>query len=418
MCNLPDNPHIPGHCPTRLKDIGVDLVVEELKAKMRGNIAVVGCGHVGLPLLGFLVSKNVRAFGIDIVPPKNNDFGRVLNLPFKEDGLEDLLKKYVVEVVDYQSANELDIAIITVGTPIDKNHNPDTSQIRAALKSLVNHNLINDKTLIIMRSTLFPGACEWIQNILKTEHNIHPDIAFAPERIAEGYALKEIYEIPQPIGGLDKRSLKRATEFFTPLVKEIIPMSSTRATEFVKLFSNGFRYVNFALANEFAMKADEMDVNYEEIRNAVNHNYSRGGLAKAALNVGGYCLAKDWCLLDHKSTVPSIVKKAYEVAEKTPVYYANKFKDEITSRNVGILGLAFKPGSDNSTDSLSHKMIKMCEQYNAEKIFVHDPHIKHDKYNTSLDVLMNNADIVFVMTEHPEFSNIAPINKFQIMVRL
>lgn len=391
---------------------------------------VVGCGHVGLPLLAYLRSRGMSACGVDIKHPNGYEFwGRVTKSPFKEEGLQELLNLFVVNVWPYEEFPKFsdqwrseswvpDNIIITVGTPIDKNHNPDTSQIKSALDSLVKNGLLTSKVLLILRSTLFPGATNWIRHLLKTEYELEPDIAFAPERIAEGHSLKEIWSIPQVIGADSTTELQRAISFFEPLVKEVLPMSSTVSAEFVKLFSNGYRYVNFALANEFAMKCDEAGVSYSEVQNAVNHNYVRGGLAKAALNVGGYCLAKDWCLMSHKSTVPSIVEKAYEVAAKTPVYSATKYKDDIEMGTVGILGLAFKPGSDNPVDSLSYKMIKLVEQLGAFKIYTHDPYIMHPKYGTDLETVLTRTTILFVMTEHECYKDIKPLNEYQKIIRL
>ena len=387
---------------------------------MNEQVAVIGCGRVGLPLVSYLVSKNIQAIGIDIVPPKNNQWGVIRNSPFKEEGLQELLDKHLVEVYNYEqlAANHFepfDIIIITVGTPIDKNHNPDMSQLKSCLNSLLEHRLINKDTLVILRSTVFPGCTEWVADYLAT-HDIECDIAFAPERIAEGVSLKEIYSLPQPIGGISKKARDRAIDFFAPLIKEVVPMSSTKAAEMVKLCSNNYRYVNFALANELAIRCDELGIDYNEVREAVNHNYPRGGIAKASLNLGGPCLNKDWAILDYTSFVPSVVKKAYEVAEKTPTYFLNKYKNQIKYSNVGILGLAFKPESDNKTDSLSYKMIHMCESLNA-KVMIHDPYIQHT-YSKSIDDILKFCKIIFVMTNHSVYKDLQPLYEWQKIVRL
>lgn len=383
------------------------------------SIGVCGIGRVGLPLLASIIKNGGAAIGIDIRPEV---LGYIREAPFKEEGLQEILNKHFVWVYNYDNIvvnKPLEIVIITVGTPIDKNHNPSRKQIESCIKSLIGNKIIDGTTLIILRSTVFPGATRWLTNHIKTNYGFYPRIVFAPERIAEGIAIKEIKGLPQPIGALNNQDLQEAATFFKKYVcDEVILMDSPEEAELVKLFSNAYRYVNFALANEFAMISQMYGASYDKVRNAVNYNYPRAiqkGIPKASLNVAGYCLSKDWCLLTQKSTIPSVVSRAYEVAEKTPIYYLNLLRDAILpgTTKIGVLGLTFKPESDNPNDSLSFKVIKILEEWGA-KIMTHDPYYKKDKYWTELNEVVQKADIIIVVTEHSCYKDIKGGNVFRI----
>lgn len=386
------------------------------------KVMVVGCGRIGSPLLTWLAHRNQteNCFdainGIDVNPEITD---RPVTARFNEIGWRDILNnlKYRPWILTYDSAQSFgtqDVVIVTCGTPVDNNQNPNTDQLTTSIQNLLRRNIINENTLVILRSTLFPGGTKWLRNHIYEKYDIKLKIIMAPERIAEGYTFAEIDKVPQIIGIDDEGSdeataalTERAKDFFQKFgSSEMIILDSHKggstAAELAKLMCNTWRYVQFSTANEFAIIADELNVEYDFIREACNKGYWRAGIPKAGLNVGGPCLGKDAKILSAFTKNATITESAYSVAEKTPIYFLNK--EDVKGKTVGVLGLAFKRNSDNKVNSLSYKLIKHLEIRETSSIKVHDPVIKH-RYSASLeDVIACN--IVFVMTEHNEYSNI------------
>jgi len=388
------------------------------------KVLVCGCGRIGSPLLTWLAYQNViipgcfeSVAGVDVDPAIIN---KPLSPRFKEEGWSDLLKKINDAgvprpiIFPYDVAAKLgrqDTVIITCGTPLDKNLNPDTSQLTSAITSLIQNGLVDSETLIILRSTIFPGGTRWLTRFIREEFNFYPKMVMAPERIAEGYTFKEMDRIPQIIGSDNPQALTEAIDFFQKKFGSIsiIPLTTpdggTVAAELAKLMCNTWRYIGFTAANEFAMIADEMGADFNAVRNACNKDYWRCYIPKAALNVGGPCLGKDAQILGAYSRNAELTLAAWNVAEKTAMYFLKKHERKIRNSTVGVLGLAFKANSDNPMNSLSYKLLKHLEIIGAPKIMVHDPQILH-KYSAPLEDVIKESDIIFVMTEHKEYEDI------------
>lgn len=375
------------------------------------SVLVCGCGRIGSPLLTFLASKGFNAAGVDV---DDSIIGPV-TARFKEEGWQEILDELETPPVIY-SYNDLkvqdkkyDVVIITCGTPVDNNQNPDTSQLTACADSLVRVGVIGPETLVILRSTIFPGGTRWLQRYVSDKFGLNWNMIFCPERIAEGYTFKELEGLPQIIAGDTFKAITMAEEFFNKFTKELQVLrpseGGTRAGELAKLMCNVWRYIIFATANEFSMICDNNDADFNAVRRAVNYNYSRANIPLAALNLGGPCLGKDAKILSAFSEIDEITESAYKVAEKTCIHYIDKYRSEIPHMNVGVLGLAFKSGSDNNMNSLSYKAIKHLEILGAKNIKTYDPNIQHKKYHSELGDVMK-CDLVVVMTEHPEFKDL------------
>lgn len=392
------------------------------------RVLVCGCGRIGSPMLAWLAHYNrnndaVELAGVDV----DKSIQGPLEPRFKEQGWEEIHSDLVSadKVPPILSYNELhypfDVVLITCGTPIDRNQNPDTTQVFAAIDSLVSSGAITDDTLLVMRSTLFPGCTRLIRKRLRVSYNLFPAIVMAPERIAEGFTFAEIDQIPQIIGGDESRDIERASYFFQKIFgsKQINFLNpedgGSAGAELAKLFCNTFRYVNFGLGNEFAIICDENEVDYNAVRNACNTHYWRSNIAGAALNLGGPCLGKDAKTLAAFTTKAKITEAAYDVAEKTVLHYINKHKHTIRNANiVGVLGLAFKRNSDNPMNSLSYKLINTLEILGVN-VLVHDPEIPHHLGSTLEAVAA--LPVVFVMTEHDEYKELL-FGEDQVVVRL
>lgn len=372
----------------------------------KSTVSVIGIGRVGLPFALYIAEKGNKVFGLGRNESKIEKIKKG-EMPFKEEG-KDLLRKHVnknfIPTTSYDFIKSSDVIILTLGTPIDANMNPVLDQINEAIiKSLP---FLKKGQLIILRSTVSPKTTEYVKDKieLSTKFKVGKDIflAYCPERIAEGFAISETKTIPQIIGGIDSVSTKKAVKFFTDLKIKCIPTDSTSA-ELAKLFTNMYRYINFAISNEFMVIAQNYNRNIQEIVNLVNYGYKRSGLALPGLSAGP-CLFKDGFFLINDNPYLDLITASWKVNESLPLFLIQQLKKETSLKNkkVLILGLAFKPDVDDTRESLSFKLIKALEREHA-RVMLHDPYIKEypkREIEKDLDKALLEADILIIATKH------------------
>ncbi len=381
--------------------------------KQKYDLAVIGaCGHVGLPLSISFANEGLKVMGIDI----NEDsikLAKNKQMPFKEEGAQELLEK-VVDSKRLRFSNDSSNVsyakhiIIIPGTAVDENLCTDLSHLEKVVNNLM-PNLQDDQT-IILRSTLAPRTTDYIRTYIekKTNFKICKDLylTFAPERIAEGYAIKELKELPQIVGAYDDVGFENTKKLFSRFTDKIIRTTPLEA-ELTKLFTNSWRYARFALANEYAIIADSLGANIYTILDAVNYDYPRAKIPKPGL-AKGPCLGKDtWLLLNGVpayGSLNSVIASAYSVNESMPAFMINKAKDHIgdlSGKKIAVLGLTFKRDSDDKRDSLSQKLIRMLKNEFAE-IKMHDPFVAQG----NIAEIVKDANAVFITVNHSEYDNL------------
>jgi len=213
-------------------------------------------------------------------------------MPFIEYGSEPLLKKTIDNgnLVVSDALSEISHAkfiIITIGTPLDQYLNP---KIRAFLEFIDGlRKYVSQEQTIIIRSTIYPKTCE---QSLKLFGKGDWKIAYCPERIVQGYAIKELKELPQIVSGLSESATKEAAELFELISPKVI-ITSVREAELIKLFSNAWRYIQFATANQFYMISNDFDVDYDKVKMSMVDGYERAVQLPGAGFAAGPCLLKD-----------------------------------------------------------------------------------------------------------------------------
>lgn len=366
---------------------------------------VGGCGHVGLPLgIAFAdQSKKVVLFDIN---NKSIDKVNKAEMPFKENGASKKLKKVIKNgnLVATDSADEISKSknvILVIGTPVDEHLNPKVKDIINALKEIQDY--LKDDQLLIMRSTLYPGVTDKAQAYLR-KNGKKTIVAFCPERIVEGHALTELYELPQIVAGCSSQATKRATELFKVLTKKIIVTKPVEA-ELAKLFTNTWRYINFAISNQFYMIANSHGLDFYNIYTAMTDDYPRlKSFAKAGL-AAGPCLFKDTMQLSSFSGNNFFLgHSAMLVNEGLPdfIVYSLKQKVDLSDKTVGILGMAFKANNDDPRESLSYKLKKKLE-VEANEVLCNDPYIEDPRF-VDIKTIKNKADIIVVATPHSVYA--------------
>jgi UDP-N-acetyl-D-mannosaminuronic acid dehydrogenase len=321
---------------------------------MSEGMAVVGLGRVGLPFSVAFASRGLRVVGVDRDPKLLELLRRGLP-PFREEGLEELLAKVLSEgrftvTGEIREAVEgAETVVITVGTPLGQDLVPDLTPLYQVVEGLSRSPLKGK--LIVLRSTVPPGTTENVGRILAEKTGLEPGrdfhLAYCPERILEGRALEELRTLPEIVGGWNEESSERAARLFRLLnpSKKILKVSP-RVAELAKLFTNIYRYVNFALANQLALVAEHYGVDaYEAIRVA-NEDYPRSRIPLPG-PAGGPCLYKDGYMLNYTPFI-DFIKSAWHLNESIPLHLLSRMKERVGSlfgKKVALLGLAVSGGN-------------------------------------------------------------------------
>jgi|TARA_B100000959_G_C14922339_1_gene600056 UDP-N-acetyl-D-mannosaminuronic acid dehydrogenase len=372
---------------------------------------VGGAGHIGLPLGLLLKSKNKRVVLYD----KNTKIINKINsgiMPFIEKGANKLLKKNKEKIFatnNIKYIKNVKIVIVCIGTPITNNLKPNFKYFFRLFEELKSH--LNKDQVIIIRSSIYPGSCRKIINILgkKFKH-----ISYCPERVVQGLAIKELPKLPQIVSGLSKKSIFVSKKLFKLICKKIIVTTILEA-ELIKLFSNAWRYINFSISNEFYMICKNLNINYSQLRKIMINGYSRNKDMPLAGFAAGPCLFKDTIQLSAFLKNNFILgKTATLINENLPNFILKKLKEEYKSKlkykTIGVLGLAFKADIDDARDSLSIKLIKLIKK-NKLKVVFSDEYIKHPE-GISKKNLVKFADIIIIATPHKAYNKIKfPKNK-------
>ncbi len=381
---------------------------EPREIQNRQVVAVVGSGRVGLPLALFIAEKGHTVYGLDIDQNKINLVSKG-KMPFLEEGAPELLKKHLnkkfIPSTDFSNIAKAKVIILTLGTPVDENMNPSLVQIDKALETASQY--FKNNQLLVLRSTVSPGTTSYVKSFInglskfKVGTNFY--LAFCPERIAEGKSLKEMAEIPQIVGGVDRQSTQKAADFFLGLGIKV-NRSDDVSAELAKLFTNMYRYINFGISNEFMILAGNYNRDIYKIVDLVNKDYKRGGLALPGLT-GGPCLFKDGFFLISDVPFADLIATSWKINESIPLFLINKVRQrrKLEGKKAVVLGLAFKADIDDIRESLAFKVKKALERERAA-VYLHDPYISG--YQSNLDEVLKDADFVFVATNHSYYKKL------------
>lgn len=373
------------------------------------SVCVVGgCGHVGLPLALALARSGLStvAFDIDDLAVTSVNSGQ---MPFEEPKapkmlVEELASGRFRASIDKTEVAKADVVIVVIGTPVDEHLNPDPLAVPDAVDQLVDS--LRDDQLLILRSTVYPGVTELVAERLRTS-GLSTRLAFCPERIAEGKAFDELYELPQIVSGTTSEAVERASALFGRLTENIV-VTSPEEAELAKLFTNAWRYVKFAAANQFFMIANEHGIDFEKVRYAITHEYPRASDMPGAGFAAGPCLFKDTMQLAAFNNNNFFLGHAsMMVNEGLPLYLVERLERryDLSDMAVGILGMAFKANSDDIRSSLSYKL-KRILRFKAREVFCADPLVTIDDDLVSQGELWERSDLVIIGAPHPQYQDL------------
>jgi len=233
------------------------------------------------------------------------------------------------------------------------------------------------------------------------------DVVFCPERIAEGRAMIELHTLPQIVSGRTDWAADRAEKLFRNLTDQVVRLLPEEA-ELAKLFTNTWRYIKFAIANQCYMIANDFDVDFERVRSALALEYPRAADFPGAGFAAGPCLLKDTMQLAAFNNHNFVLgHAAMMVNEGLPHYIVSRIerKYDLSSSVVGVLGMAFKAESDDIRSSLSYKL-KRILRFKSRGVLCTDPYVRNDLDLVGLDEVLRRADLLVIGTPHRAYASL------------
>ncbi|MCK4895296.1 MAG: nucleotide sugar dehydrogenase [Candidatus Heimdallarchaeota archaeon] len=411
--------------------------LEEAQQKLSNKqlkVAVIGQGKMGLPISVILLNTGYTVVGVDInqeLVDKINEGVKVLP---EEPGVDDGIKlgieqgKYICSTDLQESIAEADILLIIIPLILDDDKNPHLEHGIELMKNI--GTSLTEGQLVITETTLPIGTTNGIfKPILEKESGLTVGkdfgLGFSPERTYSGRVILDVVEnYPKIVGGTNKKTTDRMASFYeTFALKGTIMMSSTTAAEAVKVFKGAYRDVNIAIANELAKIADAMELDFYEIREAINSE-PEANILKTGAGVGGHCIpvyphfliknAKD------KGIDAKLISSGREVNTKMPDYIVSKLESslkqlgkKIEDSKIVLLGLAYRGNVKEHRYSPSLDVIKLLKDRKSV-ITLNDPLYTSGEINEITDVSfqkdslhsITNADAIILLTDHHQYKSL------------
>ena len=371
-------------------------------------VVVGGCGHVGLPLAIILASKSLKVVAFDtnvqVVARVNSG-----EMPFDEPGALDVLTN-VLTTKAFSASSDKNVVstaehvVVVIGTPVDEHLNPDPEAVPNAVISLL--DVLKDGQHLVLRSTVYPGVTKLVEKVIASSGK-KIDVSFCPERIAEGKAVEELIALPQIISARTPAAVERAKNLFSCLTQNMIVVSPEEA-ELAKLFTNTWRYIKFAAANQLYTIANDFGVDFERVRHAITHDYPRAADMPGAGFAAGPCLFKDTMqLAAFNNNNFTLGHSSMMINEGLPLYLVSRIEKnyDLSKMTVGILGMAFKAESDDIRSSLSYKL-KRILRFKAESVLCADSLVHDDASLVSEDELLKQVDLVVIGAPHRRYASL------------
>jgi UDP-N-acetyl-D-mannosaminuronic acid dehydrogenase len=370
-------------------------------------VVIGGGGHVGLPLSIALADRGSRVviYDLDERAVDTINSGR---LPFLEPGAEEPLRRALDAGTLHATSDAAAVAtaetlVVVIGTPVDEHLNPDPNAITRALANCQEY--FRDGQLLVLRSTVYPGVTALVERFI-AGLGLSIDVAFCPERIAEHKAMEELFTLPQIVSSHSADGRRRAAALFGTLTDTIVDLEPEEA-ELAKLFTNTWRYIKFAAANQFYMMANDRGLDFERIRQGIMQDYSRAADLPGAGFAAGPCLLKDTMQLAAFSDNNfGLGHSAMLVNEGLPLYLVTQLEKhgDLSNKTVGILGMAFKGGSDDIRSSLAYKLRRVL-RFKAREVLATDPLVRPstDDSLLPLDEVLSRADLLIIAAPHREY---------------
>jgi UDP-N-acetyl-D-mannosaminuronic acid dehydrogenase len=377
-----------------------------VKPSFKMDVAVIGGGgHVGLPLALSFADRGLQTLIYDTNRAVVETI-RGGRMPFNEEGAQEMLERVLEKKALHVEDRPDGIAhckhiVLIIGTPVDEHLNPTFNAIHRAIEGCL--PFLRDGQVVVLRSTVYPGITEHIQRFLR-DKGLAIEVAFCPERVAQGYSLREFRELPQIVSAFNHDTLAAVRELFGDV--EYVEMAPMEA-ELCKLMTNAWRYLQFATVNQFFMIASQHGLDFNRILKGCRHKYPRMAGMPGPGFAAGPCLVKDTMQLAAFSSNNFVLgHAAMLVNEGLPAHVVSLAKRDVSLRDatVGILGMAFKAECDDHRDSLAYKLKKLL-MLEAKQVLCSDPYVRDPSF-VPVEKVLAEASIVFVGAPHKAYKKL------------
>ena len=372
------------------------------------KVAIIGQGYVGLTISAF-ASKDYQVVGFDnskkIVEQLNQGISHI-------EGVNSQDIKAAMSAGKYRATSNasdiarVDIVVIAVPTPLDKDRKPDLTFIESACKTIAEN--ISHPVLIINESTSFPGT---IRNFIKplieklSANKMEHLYAISPERVDPGRVDWDQKNTPRLYAGLTPEASKKTRDFYSTFCDNLVEVSSPEVAEAAKLFENTFRQVNIALVNEFAQIAHALGISVHETLEAANTKPYGFMKFSPSAGVGGHCIPVDPSYLAHVAEglgVPAtFIERANEVNLEMPKYVVARVMADnggsLVGKSVQVIGVAYKPNVADTRETPAELVITELERQGA-KVTWHD--LVVGNWHGQESSALGGSEIAIVVTLH------------------
>lgn len=371
----------------------------------RHSVLIVGgCGHVGLPF-GIVLARAGADVALYDTDRDRADRVRRGSMPFLEYGAQPLLEETLgrtLHVVD--EPVEAEYVVITIGTPVDHYLNPRYKPLFDLVEAL--EPQLRGSENLVLRSTIFPGTTRELTRHLAAL-DLPVRLTYCPERIAQGYAITELDRLPQIVAGFSDEAINAALDLFHHVTDRTLVVGVEEA-ELAKLFLNAWRYIQFAIANQFYMIAEEHGADFGRVRHAMTWGYERADQFPSPGFTAGPCLLKDTLQLSAlEGNRFQLGHAAMLVNEGLANFIVDRLRTEfdLAEKTVGVLGMAFKANSDDTRDSLAFKLRKLL-RFHGARVLASDPFVSDPEF-VAAEELIRDSDIVVLAAPHDAYRDLS-----------
>jgi UDP-N-acetyl-D-glucosamine dehydrogenase len=417
------------------------------------RVGIIGCGYVGLPLALRFADVGQRVTGFD------TDAAKITKLNAGQSYIQhisaDKIKQHVAAkrfdaTTDFTRLREMDAVLICVPTPLDERREPDLSYVEKTAQAIAPH--LQRGQLIVLESTTYPGTTEELVLPILEKGGLHCPLArgagsetaatdfylaFSPEREDPGNKQFGLAQIPKVVGGINPASGRAAVALYAQIVSKVVPVSSTRAAEMVKLLENIFRCVNIALVNELKQLSLRMDLDiWEVIDSAATKPFGFMPFYPGP-GLGGHCIPVDPYYLSWKAREYDFATRFIELAGEinTAMPYnvvdalasaLNSHEKSVKGSKILLLGVAYKKDVDDLRESPSLKLLELLSARGAVLDY-NDPYfpalhkMRHYDFSNMKSVQLSpqslaSYDCVLIATDHSSYDYQAIVRDSKLVV--
>lgn len=402
------------------------------------SIGVIGLGYVGLPLASEFAQVGIKVLGFDVnskrVQDLNQGVSHIQDVPTKL--VSELVHKSLFSATDdFGRLGEVDVIIICVPTPLSRSQDPDMSYIESAVTAI--KKTLRKDQLIILESTTYPGTTEELVLPLLSETGLVVGkdfyLAFSPERVDPGNLQFQTRNTPKVVGGISENCLHLAKSVYAHAIDTIVPVSTPKCAELVKLFENTFRSVNIALANEMALICDKLGVDVWELIEAASTKPFGFMPFYPGPGLGGHCIPIDPSYLSWKLKSVDydarFIALAREVNMQMPSYVVALISDALNSHqksvngaSILIIGIAYKADINDMRESPALEIMGYLMDKGASLQFhdaLNQKCVVRDNCFESVELtppLLSSVDLVVLVTPHSDFPKAMVLDAAKLIV--